>query len=129
MDYYHALAYVHLATIAPCFLIGGWLLLRTKGTPLHKRLGKLYVGLIVFSSVAATAMPAAIGPRLFDHFGFIHLFCAVVFVSIPLAIWSIRRRRVDAHAWYMRGVYIGGILVAGTFAFAPGRIVSGWLFG
>ena len=128
MDYYHALAYIHLATIAPCFFFGTWLLLRAKGTALHKRLGKAYVVLIIFSSAVAAAMPAAVGVRLFDHFGFIHLFCAVVFVSIPLAIWSIRRGRVQAHAWYMRGVYIGGILVAGTMAFAPGRIVGDWVF-
>lgn len=129
MDYYHTLAYVHLATIAPCFLIGAWLLLRPKGTPTHKGLGKVYVVLIVFSSVVAAAMPAIVGPRVLDHFGVIHLFCAVVFFSIPMAIWSIRRGRVRTHAGYMRGVYIGGILVAGAFAFAPGRILSGWLYG
>lgn len=129
MDYYHALAYVHLATIAPCFLIGAWLLLRAKGTPTHKLLGKAYVVLILLSSVVAAAMPAVVGPRVLNHFGVIHLFCAVVFFSIPMAIWSIRRGNVKAHAGYMQGVYIGGILVAGAFAFAPGRILSGWLYG
>ena len=128
MDFYHTLAYVHLTTIAPCFLMGAWLLLRPKGTPTHKRLGKLYVVLILFSSVVA-ALPAIVGPRLLDHFGVIHLFCAVVFFSIPMAICSIRRGRVSSHAGYMRGVYLGGILVAGAFAFAPGRILSGWLYG
>lgn len=29
----------------------------------------------------------------------------------------------------MPGVYIGGILIAGTFAFLPGRIMHAMLFG
>ena len=125
---YLTLAYVHLATIAPCFLIGTWLLLRRKGTPLHKRLGKVYVVLISFSSVVAAAMPALVGPTLWNHFGFIHLFCLVVWVSIPLAMWSIKRGDVKTHAGTMRGLYFGGILIAGAFAFSPGRLLNAWLF-
>ena len=126
--FYLALAYLHFATIVPCFLIGAWLLLRRKGTPIHKRLGKVYVVLITFSSVVAAAMPALVGPTLWGHFGFIHLFCVVVFVSIPLAMWSIKRGDVKTHAGTMRGLYLGGILIAGAFAFSPGRLLNAWLF-
>ena len=91
----------------PCSLIGAWLLLRRKGTPIHKRLGKVYVVLITFSSVVAAAMPALVGPTLWGHFGFIHLFCVVVFVSVPLAMWSIKRGDVKTHAGTMRGLYLG----------------------
>lgn len=125
---YLALAYLHFATIAPCFLIGTWLLLRRKGTAIHKRLGRIYVVLITFSSVVAAAMPALVGPTLWGHFGFIHLFCAVVFVSVPLAMWSIKRGDVRTHAGTMRGLYFGGILIAGAFAFSPGRLLHAWLF-
>ena len=125
---YLTLAYLHFATIAPCFLIGIWVLLRRKGTPVHKLLGRIYVVLISFSSVVAAAMPAALGPRLWNHFGFIHLFCVVVFVSVPLAIWAIRRGNVRMHANTMLGMFFGGILIAGTFALMPGRLLHTWLF-
>ncbi len=128
MDY-HTLAYVHLATVAPCFVIGAWLLLRRKGTPIHKLLGTIYVSLILVSSVVAAFMPAVVGPRLFNHFGFIHLFCVVVFVSIPWALFAIHRGRAKTHGGHMRGVYVGGILIAGAFALMPGRLLPGWLFG
>ena len=126
---YLLLAYVHLATVVPCFLIGAWLLARRKGTPLHMRLGRVYAGLILVTAVVALVMPAEVGPRILDHFGFIHLFSVLVLVSVPLAVYSIRRGNVAGHRNHMVGVYIGGILIAGTFAFMPGRLLHGWLFG
>ena len=125
---YLTLAYVHFATIAPCFLIGIWVLLRPKGTPVHKALGRIYVVLISFSSIVAAAMPAGLGPRLWNHFGFIHLFCVLVFVSVPLAIWAIKHGKVRMHANTMLGMFLGGILIAGTFALMPGRLLHTWLF-
>ena len=122
------LAYVHFATIAPCFLMGIWLLLRPKGTPIHKLLGKIYVVLISFSSVVAAAMPAAAGPRLWNHFGIIHLFCVAVFISIPYAIWAIKRGNVRGHAYTMRGLFLSGVIIAGTLALGPGRLLHSWLF-
>ena len=125
---YKTLAYIHFGTIAPCFLIAVWLLLRRKGTPLHKLLGKVYMVLISFSSVVAAAMPAAIGPRLWNHFGFIHVFCVAVFVSVPYALWAIKRGNVRGHANTMRGLFLGGVIIAGAFAFGPGRMLHAWLF-
>ncbi len=125
---YLSLAYVHLATVVPCFLIGAWLLLRRKGTTLHKRLGRAYAVLILVTAIVTLPMPAAVGPRLFDHFGFIHLFSLLVLCCVPAAIYSIRRGNVAAHRGHMVGVYIGGILIAGTFALMPGRMLYGWLF-
>lgn len=125
---YLDLAYIHLATVVPCFLIGAWLLLRRKGTALHKRLGRVYAVMILVTAIVTLPMPAAVGPRLFDHFGFIHLFSILVLVCVPAAIYNIRRGNVAAHRGHMVGVYIGGILIAGTFALMPGRLLHGWLF-
>jgi len=125
---YLSLAYVHLATVLPCLLIGAWLLLRRKGTTVHKRLGRAYAVLILFTALVTLPMPAAVGPRLLDHFGFIHLFSLLVLFSVPAALYSIRRGNVSAHRGHMVGVYVGGILIAGTFALMPGRLLHGWLF-
>ncbi len=125
---YLNLAYVHLATVLPCFIIGAWLLLRRKGTALHKRLGRVYAVLILLTALVTLPMPAAVGPRLLNHFGFIHLFSVLVLVSVPAALYSIRRGNVAAHRGHMTGVYMGGILIAGTFALMPGRLLHTWLF-
>ena len=128
MDYM-TLVFFHLATVLPCFLVGAWLLARRKGTPTHKRLGWIYSVLIVFTALGTLAMPAEVGPRMIDHFGFIHAFSALVLVAVPLAIFNIRRGNVRAHQRAMLGVYVGGIGIAGAFAFMPGRLLFGWLFG
>ena len=125
---YLNLAYLHLATVLPCFIIGAWLLLRRKGTALHKRLGRVYAVLILLTALVTLPMPAAVGPRLLNHFGFIHLFSVLVLVSVPAALYSIRRGNVAAHRGHMTGVYTGGILIAGTFALMPGRLLHTWLF-
>ncbi len=125
---YLSLAYLHLATVLPCFLIGAWLLVRRKGTTVHKRLGRAYAVLILFTALVTLPMPAAVGPRLLNHFGFIHLFSLLVLFSVPAALYSIRRGNVAAHRGHMVGVYVGGILIAGTFALMPGRLLHGWLF-
>ena len=126
---YLDLAYIHLVTVVPCFLIGAWLLLRRKGTTVHKRLGRVYAALILVTAVVTLPMPAEVGPRFLDHFGFIHLFSVLVLVSVPAALYSIRRGNVAAHRRHMVGVYIGGILIAGSFALMPGRLLHTWLFG
>ena len=125
---YMTLAYIHLGTIAPCLPLAVWLLLRQKGTPVHKLLGKIYMVLISFSAVVAAAMPSMTVPRLWNHFGFIHVFCVAVFVSVPYALWAIRHGNVRGHAWAMRGLFLGGVVIAGAFTLLPGRLLHAWLF-
>ena len=123
------LAYVHLATVFPCLLIGGWLLARPKGTPVHRALGRIYVVLMITTALVTLAMPAQVGPQLLGHLGYVHLFSVLVLVSIPLAVRGARRGSIRTHRGHMLGVYFGGILVAGGFTLMPGRLLHGWLFG
>jgi uncharacterized membrane protein len=125
---YTSLAYAHLATVVPAFLIGTALLLRKKGSPSHKTWGRVYAVLMLVTSLISLAMPAVVGPRLAGHFGFIHIFSVVVLWCIPRAVWHARRGEIAAHKGNMLGVYIGGLLVAGGFAFMPGRMLHTMLF-
>jgi uncharacterized membrane protein len=125
---YYPLAYAHLATIVPAFLLGTYLLLNRKGTPRHRLLGKIYMSLMLVTAIITLFMPAAIGPRLANHFGFIHGFSALALYSVPTAYINARRGNVAAHRSAMIGLYVGGILIAGSFAFMPGRMLHAWLF-
>ncbi len=131
-DVYHAtylpLAYAHLATVVPAFAIGTWLMVSRKGSGLHRAFGKLYMGLMFATGIISLFMPAFVGPTLFGHFGFIHLFSLLTLWSVPAAWFAARRHDVLAHRGYMIGLYVGGILIAGAFAFMPGRLLNQWLF-
>ena len=126
---YEQLAYLHLATIVPAFLIGTFLLARRKGTPIHKMLGRIYLLLMITTGLTTLFMPAQIGPRILGHFGFIHTFSLLALYSAPAAYLAARRGDIKAHRGNMIGLYVGGILIAGAFAFSPGRMLHGWLFG
>lgn len=126
---YLELAYLHLATIVPAFFIGTWMLFNRKGTPSHKALGKVYLVLMAITGVVTLFMPAAVGSRFLGHFGFIHLFSLLTLYSVPTAWFAARRGDVKAHKSSMIGLYVGGLLIAGSFAFGPGRLLNRWLFG
>jgi uncharacterized membrane protein len=125
---YHQLAYLHLGTIIPAFLIGTTLLFMKKGTPRHKFLGRIYMPLMLVTAAITLFMPAHVGPRLFNHFGYIHLFSLLVFYSVPAAYYNARRGNITSHKGNMIGLYVGGMLIAGSFAFMPGRMLNGLLF-
>ena len=126
---YTQLVYLHLATVLPAFAIGAFQLIRRKGTPTHKLLGKIYMILMLATGLITLAMPAEVGPRFLGHFGFIHLFSVLTLYNVPAAFLATRRGNIRAHRANMIGLYIGGILIAGSFAFAPGRMLHEWLFG
>ncbi len=125
---YIQLAYLHLATIAPAFLIGAYLLLITKGTRLHKRLGKIYMSLMLATATVTLFMSAKVGPRFLNHFGFIHLFSVLVLYNVPAAYLAAKNGNLRAHRGNMIVLYVGGILIAGIFAFMQGRLLHEWLF-
>jgi uncharacterized membrane protein len=124
---YTELAYLHLATISPAFIIGTYLLLKRKGTKAHKLLGKLYMLLMLSTAIITLFMPAEIGSRLFDHFGFIHLFSLLVLYSVPSAYFAVKKGNIKRHRGNMIGLYIGGLLIAGSFTLLPDRMLHEWI--
>jgi uncharacterized membrane protein len=126
---YTQLAYMHLVTVVPAFFVGALQFLRRKGTSTHKRLGKIYMGLMLATGLITLTMPARVGPQFLNHFGFIHLFSLLTLVNVPIAYFAARRGDINLHRAAMIGLYMGGILIAGTLAFLPGRMLHEWLFG
>jgi uncharacterized membrane protein len=124
---YLQLAYLHLATVVPASFIGAVLLINRKGTVNHKLLGKVYMVLMLLTALITLFMSAEVGPTLLGHFGFIHLFSILVLYSVPAAYMAAKNKNMKSHRGNMIGVYVGGILIAGAFAFSPGRLLHSWL--
>lgn len=125
---YRQLALLHLCSVVPALLLGTFLLAGRKGVRLHRVLGRAYLLLMATTALITLWMPAQVGPRLAQHFGFIHLFSALTLYSVPAAYLAARRGDVRAHRANMLGLYVGGLVVAGAFAFMPGRMLHAWLF-
>ena len=125
---YHQIAYLHLASILPAFAIGSYMLVMRKGSSLHKILGRTYLLLMLATGFTTLFMSAKVGPILLGHFGFLHLFSLYIFYSVPAAYFAARSGKISAPRWNMIGLYVGGILIAGTFAFMPGRMLHEFTF-
>ena len=126
---YTQLAYLHLGTVLPAFVIGTFQLLARKGTQSHKLLGRIFMLLMLATGLITLSMPAKVGPQFLNHFGFIHIFSFFAVFGVPLSYLAARRGFIRAHRFTMVSLYVGGILVAGAFAFSPGRMLHTWLFG
>ncbi|MEM6913991.1 MAG: hypothetical protein AAF511_08435 [Pseudomonadota bacterium] len=76
------------------------------------------------------------GPPLEDggvlgRLSFIHVFTVVTALGIIDGLRHLlgRRARVKLHWKPFLGIYIGGLVIAGAFAFSPGRIMHEVVFG
>ena len=123
------LIYGHLATVLPAAVLGAWLLLRPKGSPMHRLLGKAYMSLMLVTALITLFIEAQVGPQFLSHFGAIHLLSVLVIYSVPRAYFAAKAGDDRTHRSNMLGVYLGGILIAGAFTLVPGRYLNGMLFG
>lgn len=128
MDY-QALMYFHLITVVPCIFLGAYGLLGKKGTPIHKTLGKIYMILMLITGTITVFMPADVGGRFLNHFGWIHLFSFLTLWTVPTAYLAIKNGKVKKHQRRMILLYIGAIGIAGGFTLAPGRYLHELFFG
>lgn len=125
---YNFFMYAHLATVIPCVVLGPIAFILRKNTKAHKIVGRLYCFLMVSTAMFALFLPAHVGPRIFNHFGWIHSFCLLTFYSVTTAILAIRKGQVKKHKRKLIHLYIGAILIAGSFTFYPGRFMHQLLF-
>lgn len=125
---YTTLMYFHLATVIPCFIIGTILLLIKKGTKTHITFGRIYMVLMMITAIITLFMPAEVGPRIFNHFGWIHSFSFLTIYTVPTAYWAIKKGNVKAHKRKMILLYFGAIIIAGGFTFFPGRYLNDLFF-
>lgn len=121
-DWSPALA-VHLGTAVPAIPLGAWLLARRKGDRPHRVVGRLWMALMLGASVSSFWLTGLTG-----GFSPIHVFSVVTPLSIARAVWAARTGNMTAHRYAVIGAYVG-LLTAGVFAFVPGRVLNGLLFG
>ena len=114
--------YIHMSAALAALVLGGAQLARAKGTSSHRIAGWGFVALMLTVAISSLWIPR------FLQLSWIHIFTLITLISLPLAIWRIRRGNVRGHAAAMRGLYIGGLVIAGLFALAPGRLLGNLLW-
>lgn len=121
---------IHVATVIPAFLIGTHqIFFSRKGAPFHRALGYIYLTLMTVTAIAALFVHSVMPRGPFFGFSPIHLFVPLTLFGVVGALRGAWTHNVPMHRRAMLGVYIGGILIAGSLAFLPGRVMHSVVFG
>lgn len=116
---------VHVAGAMTAMVVGMLIFMLPKGTGFHRLLGWSWVSSMII--VAATSIAMISDSR--GGVNALHIFTAITVVSLWGGLSGIRRGNVRQHAASMTGLYVGGLIIAGLFAFIPGRVMWNVVFG
>lgn len=116
---------IHVATVVPAALLGAFLLAFPKGTPLHRRLGRIWMGLMIATAIASLFIHEL---RLVGPFSPIHLLSLLTLVNCARAIAAARRGDIARHRAQVLASYCFGIILAGLFTLVPGRTMHAVFF-
>lgn len=117
---------IHAFAAIAAVLLGALVLFRRKGTPLHKAMGRTWVGLMLIVATSAIFINEI---RLIGPFSPIHIFVVFTYVGVVQGIRYIRAGNVLAHRATMQSLYFGALGLAGAFTLLPGRRMHDVLFG
>lgn len=121
---------VHVATVVPAFLLGTYqIFLSRKGAPFHRALGYVYLALMTITSIAALFVHSLMPNGPFLGFSPIHLFVPLTLFGVVGALAGAWSHNIQLHRNSMIGVYVGGLLIAGSLALLPGRLMHAVVFG
>jgi uncharacterized membrane protein len=117
---------LHTVAALAAVLAGAAQMLRPKGTPSHRRLGWVFVALMLTAALTSFAIHEI---RLWGPWSPIHILSVIILVTVTRSVWLARHGRIEAHRQSMRGAFFGGLLIAGVFTLVPGRIMHAVVFG
>ncbi|QMW24054.1 DUF2306 domain-containing protein [Sandaracinobacteroides saxicola] len=125
------LVWVHLLTMLGALALTPAMLLRAKGTRGHRRLGWLWVALmLVTAGVSLFFKVGSSGYGVFSgDFSVIHALSLLVLVQVPRLVLAARRHDAAGHQRAVQALVIGALLLAGFFTLPFGRLLGTWLTG
>lgn len=104
-----------------------------KGTLPHKTIGVLWMVILFTVAVSSIFIRPAYYPGLpfIQWFSWIHIFTLLTFWALIEGSFYLLRGgpKLKKHSGAFTGLFIGGLLIAGAFAFLPGRTMHKVLFG
>lgn len=116
---------IHLAAAISAFVIGLYQLIGPKGRTPHRLLGYVWLALMLTAAVSSFWL------RGINHglFSFIHILSGWTVVVAPMILYAARTKNIKRHRSMATGLFMGGLVVAGLFAFMPGRLLWHVFFG
>jgi uncharacterized membrane protein len=111
--------HIHLAATILALALGAYMLIRRKGTVSHRRLGWIWVALMLTAATSSFWITGITG-----SYSPIHALSLLVLVLVPLAVLAIRRGKVKRHRMAMIGLFFGALVIPGLFTLLPMRLLG-----
>lgn len=124
---------VHAFSAMAAFFLGVFQLAAPKGALPHRTLGVVWLVLMAVVAGSSIFIRPALFPGLafMQWFSWIHIFTVVTIFGIVGGVAHLARggATLKRHSRPFIGIFIGGLVIAGGFAFFPGRIMHEVVFG
>jgi uncharacterized membrane protein len=115
---------LHMTAALLAVPLGGWLLLRTKGTAAHRLAGRVYVALMLTTAITSFWITGIAG----SNFSVLHILSLAALYGLGAGIVHARAGRIPRHRRAMLAVYASLLLTLG-WAAMPGRTFGTMLWG
>lgn len=116
---------IHGLAAVGAFGLGMAQLLRTKGTPLHRRMGWAWVVLMALVAGSSFFIHQL---QVWGPWSPIHLLSLATLAGLWRATVAARRGDVRTHARLMAVLFIFALVGAGVFTLLPGRLLHAMVF-
>lgn len=116
----------HAVAASLAFLLGTYQLVAAKGSAQHRALGYLWIILMLWTAGSSFFIYDI---RVWGPFSPIHLLSLLALAGLINGVREARSKNVREHRKTMTLLYSGALVVAGFFAFMPGRLMHKVLFG
>ena len=117
---------IHAIMAMIAIILGGIQLSMKKGGPIHKLLGRIWVGLMLIVAITSFFIHEI---KLWGAYSPIHLLSLLTIFTLGLAIYYVRIGNIIRHKQTMIALYFFALIVAGFFTLMPGRVMHQILIG
>jgi uncharacterized membrane protein len=109
---------LHLGAALTALVLGIVVFLRRKGSLAHRVLGRAWVGLMLVTAITTYWIRGG------GDFSWIHGLSVISLVALSFAVYFAMTGNIQRHQRIMKGVFLGGLVVAGVFTLLPARLLG-----
>ena len=117
---------LHAIMAMIAIILGGIQLSMKKGGTIHKLLGRIWIGIMMFVAITSFFIHEI---KLWGAYSPIHLLSLLTIFTLGVGIYYVRVGNVKRHKQTMIALYFFALIVAGFFTLYPGRIMHQILIG
>ena len=117
---------LHAIMAIVAVILGGIQLSMKKGGVIHKLLGRIWIGIMMFVAITSFFIHEI---KLWGAYSPIHLLSLLTIFTLGVGIYYVRVGNVKRHKQTMIALYFFALIVAGFFTLYPGRIMNQILIG